>query len=106
MNCFASKVRPNQWVLSVLLVFSTAAAYPQSGMLEIRGVLTSPVCAVEKQNITQLVQQTRIRGQACGLTTNGTKPMAQMIIARISEETLSLPAGSNSTKQLVTLTYH
>jgi hypothetical protein len=106
MNCSVSKVRPNQWVLSVLLVFSAVAAHAQNGMLEIRGVLTSPVCSVDVQQAAQLAQQSRINGQACGLTSRSNNPMSQMIIARISEETLSLVTGSTSTKQLVTLTYH
>lgn len=106
MNACASKVGPNRCLLSVLLVFCGASAQAQNGMLEIRGVLTSPVCTIGTTNAMQLRQLTRINGQACGLTSSSSNPMSQMIIAHIREDTLSLGTGSTATtKQLVTLSY-
>lgn len=105
MNCHAIKDRTAPLVLTMILTLSAAAAQAQNGMLEIRGVLTSPACPLSVQTVEQLRQQSHITGQTCGLTSGAGNPMSQMQIAHIGEETMSTMSGSNVSKRMVTLTY-
>jgi hypothetical protein len=105
MNCSVKKIRFAASVLSVVWAVSAVPAQAQNGVLEIRGVLTSPGCSFNPQNVAFVDTQTPINGQACGLTSGTGNPLSRLNIARISEETLQNAIGRDSGKRMVTLTY-
>ncbi|NBW54329.1 MAG: hypothetical protein EB066_04400 [Betaproteobacteria bacterium] len=105
MNVQAIKDPTKPLALIVILTLMCVAAHAQNGMLEIRGVLTSPGCLVQAGGLEQLKAQTHLTGQSCGLTRGPGNPMSHMQIALIGEETLSSLNGTNITKKMVTLTY-
>jgi hypothetical protein len=99
-NCLVSQL------LAVIGAFSACAAHGQQGMLEIHGVITSPVCKVDFQSVAQLSRQSHLTGQACGLVSDERNLLSQLNIARIKEEAWFSANGVDSNKRLVTLTYH
>ena len=104
MNCSLNLARYAAPVLSVMLVLSATAAQAQNGRLEIHGVITSPGCTLSAQAVAHLSQQSRINGQACGLTSGAANPLSSLNIAHIEQQTLLTSTGTAG-KQLVTLTY-
>ena len=106
MNCSASKIYSVAKLLPVVCAFTALSAQGQQGVLEFHGVLTSPGCSMNLQNVAILSQQAHINGQACGLTSDARNPLSQLNIARIREETLVSANGADSNKRLVVLTYH
>ena len=105
MNRSVKKIRFAARVLSVIWAVSAVPAHAQNGVLEIRGVLTSPGCSLNPHNVALVDTQTQINGQVCGLTSGTGNPLSNLNIARISEETLQNANGRDSGKRMVTLTY-
>lgn len=99
-NCLVTQL------LTVIGAFSSCAAYGQQGMLEIHGVITSPVCKVNIQSVAQLSKQSHLNGQACGLASDERNLLSQLNIARVKQETWFNANGVDSNKRLVTLSYH
>jgi len=106
MNFYLSRNSLVTQLLAVIGAFSACAAHGQHGMLEIHGVITSPVCKVNFQSVAQLSKQSHITGQACGLASDERNLLSQLHIARIKEETWLNANGVDSNKRLVTLNYH
>ena len=106
MNFYLAKKCLVTQLLAVIGAFSACAAHGQQGMLEIHGVVTSPICKVNSQTVAQLSKQSHLTGQACGLASDGRNLLSQLHIARINEETWFNANGVDSNKRLVTLNYH
>jgi hypothetical protein len=101
---------PYPHLFKVLLPWMAATAMccaqAQQGVLEIRGVLTSPGCQLSLQALQRLSGQTQVNGQTCGLATGSGNALSQVTIAQIAEITTAAPAGAGSAKRLMTLSYH
>jgi len=106
MNCKASKTYSVAKLLTVVCAFTALNAHGQQGVLEFHGVLTSPGCSLNLQNVALLSKQAHINGQACGLTSDTRNPLSQLNIAHIREETMLSTKGADINKRLVILTYH
>jgi hypothetical protein len=104
MNRYTALKRFATPVLSVMWILSATAVQAQNGMLEIYGVITSPGCTLSPQTLAQLGPQSRVNGQACGLTSGTANPMSSLNIAIVDKQTLPTSTGT-ADKQLVTLTY-
>jgi type 1 fimbria pilin len=106
MNCSASKIYSVAKLLTLVCASTALSAQGQQGVLEFHGVLTSPGCSMNLQNVALLSKQAHINGQACGLTSDTRNPLSQLNIARIREETVLSAKGADINKRLVILTYH
>ena len=106
MNCSASKIYSVAKLLTLVCASTALSAQGQQGVLEFHGVLTSPGCSMNLQNVALLSKQAHINGQACGLTSDTRNPLSQLNIARIREEKLLSAQGADINKRLVILTYH
>jgi len=106
MNFYLPKKCLVTQLLAVFGTFSACAANGQQGMLEIQGVITSPVCKVNIQSVAQLSKQSHINGQACGLVSDERNPLSQLNIVRVKQETWFNANAVDTNKRLVTLNYH
>jgi hypothetical protein len=106
MNFYLPKKCLVTQLLTVIGAFSACAAHAQHGMLEIHGVITSPVCKVNFQTVAQLSKQSHLNGQACGLVSDERNLLSQLNIARVKQETWFNANGVDTNKRLVTLNYH
>ena len=95
MSCSASKIYSVAKLLTVVCAFTALSAQGQQGVLEFHGVLTSPGCSMNLQNVALLSKQAHINGQACGLTSD----------TRVGGTTPSTEVGTVRSKLMLKLDY-
>ena len=106
MNRQIKYLRFVKLMLSAIAATAMCSAHAQRGVIEIHGVLISPVCQLKLQDLQQLSGKTQVNGQACGLSTGPGNPLSKASIAQVAEETSAAPSGNGKNKRLMTLSYH